>query len=155
MMSCLTLKSPPCPHLCFMCESAHRLRDLLSTLQICKRVVHDILKKVLAICETVFTFCCGQCPNCRTVVSFGGFILASAPGFLGPSALSKACFTCVLQLFVHFGFSFFMMLCSICEPLLCDIDPSWWSRHLDFQVYIIKLQPRFCHAHVLQRISHF
>ena len=93
MMSCLTLQLRPCTPLCFVCESAHRLRDLLSSLQICKRVVHDILKKVLAICGTVFTFCCGQGPNCRTVVSFGGFILASAPGFLGPSALSKACFT--------------------------------------------------------------
>ena len=93
MMSCLTLQLWPCAPLCFMCESAHRLRDLLSSLQICKRVVHDILKKVLAICGTVFTFCCGQGPNCRTVVSFGGFILASAPGFLGPSALSRACFT--------------------------------------------------------------
>ena len=51
--------------------------------------------------------------------------------------------------------SFFMMLLSICEPLLCDIDPSWWSRHIDFQVYTIKLQPRFCHAHVSQWNSHF
>ena len=70
-MSCLTLQSQPCSPLCFVCESAHRLRDLLSSLQICKRVVHDILKKVLSICETVFTFLCDHCPNCRTVVSLG------------------------------------------------------------------------------------
>ena len=69
MMSCLTLQSQPWAPLCFVCESAHRLRDLLSSLQICKRVVHDILKKLLAICETVFTFLCDHCPNCRTVVS--------------------------------------------------------------------------------------
>ena len=69
MMSCLTLQSQPCLPLCLLCESAHRLRDLLSSLQICKRVVHDILKKLLAICETVFTFLCVHCPNCRTVVS--------------------------------------------------------------------------------------
>ena len=93
MMSCLTLQAQPCIPLCLLCDSAHWLRDLLSRLQICKRVVHDILKKVLAICGTVFTFCCGQGPNCRTVVSLGGFILASALGLLGPSALSKACFT--------------------------------------------------------------
>ena len=68
-MSCLTLQWQVCAHLCLLCVSAHRLRDLLSSLQICKRVVHDILKKVLAICETVFTFLCDQCPNCRTVVS--------------------------------------------------------------------------------------
>ena len=37
--------------------------------------------------ETVFTFCCGQGPNCRTVVSFGGFILASGPEFLRLSEL--------------------------------------------------------------------
>ena len=60
-----------------MCESAHRLRDLLSSLQICKRVVHDILKKLLSICETVVTFLCGHCPNCRTVVSLGRFLLAA------------------------------------------------------------------------------
>ena len=58
MMSCLTLQSQPCPPLCFVCQSAHRLRDLLSGLQICKRVVRDILKKRLSICETVFTFFC-------------------------------------------------------------------------------------------------
>ena len=76
-MSCLSLQSQPCPPLCFVCESAHRLRDLLSTLQICKRVVHDILKKLLSICETVVTFLCGHCPNCRTVVSLGRFLLAA------------------------------------------------------------------------------
>ena len=46
--------------------------------------------------------------------------------------------------------SFFMVLLSICESLLCDGDPSWWSRHIDFQVYIIKLQSGFCRACLLQ-----
>ena len=63
-------------------KSAHRLRDLLSTLQICKRVVHDILKKLLSICGTVITFLRDHCPICRTVVSLGVSILA--PG-LEPS----------------------------------------------------------------------
>ena len=71
MMSCLTLKASPCDPLCFVCESAHRLRDLLSTLQICKRVVRDILKKLLPICGTVATFLSGHCPNCRTMLSLG------------------------------------------------------------------------------------
>ena len=77
MMSCLTLQSQPWAPLCFVCESAHRLRDLLSSLQICKRVVHDILKKLLSICETVVTFLCAHCPNCRTVVSLGRFLWAA------------------------------------------------------------------------------
>ena len=51
--------------------------------------------------------------------------------------------------------SFFMMLLSICEALLCHFDPSWWSRHIDFQVYIIKLQPGFCHDCLLNCFSHF
>ena len=77
--------------LCFVCELAHLLRDLLSSLQICKRVVHDILKKLLAICETVFTFLCDHCPNCRTVVSLGRSILVRRAGalkirFWGPVA---------------------------------------------------------------------
>ena len=71
-------------------ESAHRLSHLLSTLQICKQVVQDIPKKLLWICGTVFTFWRGQCPNCRTVVSLGGFILASAPEFLSPWAFVQS-----------------------------------------------------------------
>ena len=94
-MSCLTLQSQPCPPLCFVCESAHRLRDLLSSLQICKRVGHDILKKVLSICETVFTFLCDHCPNCRTVVSLGlqsaKFFIDVLPNF-AMATLSPLCF---------------------------------------------------------------
>ena len=71
MMSCLTLQAQPWAPLCFVCELTHRLRDLLSGLQIRKRVVRDILKKLLSISETVFTFFCVQCPNCRTVLSLG------------------------------------------------------------------------------------
>ena len=71
-------------------ESAHRLWDLLSTLQICKRVLQDILKKLLSICGTVITFLRGQCPICRTVVSLGRSILPpglepSKSGFKGLS----------------------------------------------------------------------
>ena len=51
--------------------------------------------------------------------------------------------------------SFFMMLLSICEPLLCFFDPSWWSRHMDSQVYTIKLQPGFCDGCVLQCFADF
>ena len=79
MMSCPTLQAQSCIPLCLLCESAHRLRDLLSTLQICKRVVHDILKKLLSICGTVITFLSGHCQNCKTVVSLG---LTSLPFFI-------------------------------------------------------------------------
>ena len=140
MMSCLTLQLRPCIPLCFMCESAHRLRDLLSTLQICGRVVHDILNTVLSMCETVFIFLRDHCPNCRTVMPLGSFIM-----------LHLVFYSCSSTL----DLSFFMELFSICEPLLCHFDPSWWSRHIDCQVYIIKLQPGFCHANFSQQNSHF
>ena len=77
-------------------KSAHRLRDLLSTLQICKRVLQDILKKLLSICGTVITFLSGHCQNCRTVVSLGGPILApglepskSGFGWLSPKNVNR------------------------------------------------------------------
>ena len=47
------------------------------------------------------------------------------------------------------------MLCLLAQPVLCFFDPLWSTRHIDFQVYTIKLQPGFCVSCVLQCFSYF
>ena len=87
-------------------KSAHRLWDLLSTLQICKRVLQDILKKLLSICGTVITFLSGHCQNCRTVVSLCVSILA--PGLeaskSGFGCLSPKCYFPFTLLLANWAF---------------------------------------------------
>ena len=73
-----------------------------------------------------------------------------------PSLIGGSRWTKILP---HIGFhsswytlvlSFFLMLCLLAQPVLCFFDPLWSTRHIDFQVYTIKLQPGFCLSCVLQ-----
>ena len=128
-MSCLTLQWQLCPPMCFAMVSTHRLSHLLSTLQICKRVVHDVLKKLLSNCGTVVTFLFDHCQNCRTVVSLG---LESSQFFIdvlsnfAVAIVSLLCFAMVSAR----RLSHLLSTLRICNRVVQDIPKklSWICR---------------------------
>ena len=70
-------------------------------------------------------------------------IYKTLPSFFEASRWTRI----LLQPVFHSGsstldLSFSWMLCLLAQPVLCFFDPSWLTRHIDFQVYTIKLQPR-------------